>query len=144
MFPALRGCLGGIVVEFIFSVLSFVNNFWAGGFEAVTGLASFAGIFRLLLIQWRASQPVTVTLCLQGDEGGREETLPLEMRRRDVTRPEILGRLGMLPMRQKGRFAIRSLSRPEFIRSLNRVADGKTSVLVIPVTEEELEQFDLE
>ena len=83
-----------------------------------------------------------MTLSLQG--GSQSVPLPLELRRRDVTRAELLGRLGMVPMAQPGkRFSIRHLATPEFIRGVNAIADGETSSLVIPVTVDELEQFDL-
>lgn len=66
------------------------------------------------------------------------------MRRRDLTRAEILGRLGMVPMKQPGkRFAIRHLATPEFIRAINEVVDRKTSELVIPCSQEEFDQFDI-
>jgi len=70
--------------------------------------------------------------------------LPVELRRAELSRAEILGRIGMLPMRQKGaRFSLAYLSEPEFLRRLNEVveADGNT-ILTIPCNKDEFEQFD--
>ncbi len=90
----------------------------------------------------RLDETVRVFLRLSSGEGMIE--LPLQMRRRDVTRAEILGRLGMLPMRQRGlRFSLRFLAEPEFLNRINKVADRKSSILLIPCTQEEIEQFDL-
>ena len=44
----------------------------------------------------RLTQPVKVTLRLA--DNSREITLPMELRRAELTRAELLGRLGMMPM----------------------------------------------
>lgn len=105
------------------------------------------GIFAILI--WmklktfdRLDEPVAVFLKLASGEQKIE--LPLQMRRRDLTRAEFLGRMGMIPMREKGkRFSIRFLFTPEFIAGINRVADGKSNTLEIPCSKEEIDQFDL-
>ncbi|WLE96850.1 MAG: hypothetical protein QTN59_19500 [Candidatus Electrothrix communis] len=84
---------------------------------------------------------ITVTLV----HGSKKKELPLEMRRSDFTRPEIFGRIGMLPLKEKGRrFQLSYISTPEFLQQLNRIRenDGEAA-LVIPCTEEEFSQFDL-
>jgi hypothetical protein len=110
---------------------------------------AFGGIFAVLI--WiklrkldRLDEEVKVFLSFVSDEGERKIELPLQMRRRDLTRAEFLGRIGMLPMRQKGsRFSLRFLSSPEFIQGINKVADRKSNTLLIPASQEEIEQFDL-
>jgi hypothetical protein len=70
--------------------------------------------------------------------------LPIELRRAELTRAEILGRIGMIPMKEKGkRFSLGYLNTPEFLRRINELTEGhRDSVLEIPCTEEELNQFD--
>jgi len=110
---------------------------------AIGGIVAAIGVLKMLAAQRRALEHVRVVLRLE-EQGGGSVTLPLEMLRRDVSRAELLGRIGMLPMRQKGtRFAIRALASPAFMRAVNEVVEGKTSILVIPATQEEVEQFDL-
>lgn len=110
---------------------------------AVGGVFAAFGVLRLMAAERRLKERVEVVLKLQGDDG-KSIILPLELLRRDVSRAELLGRLGMLPMREKGsRFAIRSFSSPAIIRELNAVVEGKSSTIVIPVSTEEIEQFDL-
>lgn len=107
----------------------------------------FGGVFATLVwLKLRAMDRLNekVEILLQLEGGARTITLPLELRRGDVTRAELLGRIGMLPMAEKGkRFSLRHLSTPEFFRSLNAVAGNKTDTLVIPCSEEEINQFDL-
>lgn len=108
---------------------------------AVSGVAAFLGVLRLLRVQARLDDRVSVVLKLEAEE---RVVLPLEMLRRDVSRAELLGRIGMLPMRQKGaRFSIRAMSTPAFMQTVNAVVEGTTDTLVIPVTRQELEQFEL-
>jgi hypothetical protein len=109
---------------------------------AVGGVFAAFGVLRLMAAERRLKERVEVVLKLQGD--GKSIILPLELLRRDVSRAELLGRLGMLPMREKGsRFSIRAIASPAIIRELNAVVEGKSSTIVIPVTGEEIEQFDL-
>lgn len=109
---------------------------------AVSGVAAFLGVLRLLREQARLDDRVSVVLKLEAEES--VVVLPLEMLRRDVSRAELLGRIGMLPMRQKGaRFSIRAMSTPAFMQTVNAVVEGTTDTLVIPVTRQELEQFEL-
>ena len=90
-----------------------------------------------------ARQSKTVSVTLQ--HGGRKIELPVELRRADFTRPEILGRLGMIPMKTKGsRFSLSYLNTSEFLKQINQIMDGHgDAVLTIPCTEEEFEQFHL-
>jgi len=89
----------------------------------------------------RQSKSITVTL----QYGGRKIELPVELRRAELTRAEILGRLGMIPMKKTGaRFSLSYLNKLEFQKQLNQIMDGNgDAVLTIPCTQEEFEQFDL-
>lgn len=89
----------------------------------------------------RQSKSITVTL----QHGGNKIELPVELRRAELTRAEVLGRLGMIPMKNKGsRFALTYLNTPEFLKQINQIMDGNgDAVLTIPCTQEEFEQFDL-
>ena len=122
----------------ILEVIGQVSNL-AG---AIGGIIAAFGVIKMLAAQRRQAENVVVALRLEGEEGTID--LPLEMLRRDVSRAELWGRIGMLPMRQKGaRFAIRSLSTPAFMRAVNEVVEGRISTLVIPATSGEIEQFDI-
>lgn len=92
--------------------------------------------------QTRQNQVVQVEL----RQGDRTYALPvLQLRRGELTRAEILGRIGMIPMKKKGqRFEIRYTNTAEFLKQINQILDGKVdSILTIPCTDTEFEQFDL-
>lgn len=110
---------------------------------AIGGVFAALGVAKMLMAQRRQNELVTVQLVLQG-QGERSVELPLRLRRGDVSRAEMLGRIGMLPMREKGaRFSLRHLSSPTFFDDLNKVASGKGGRLVIPASADEFDQFDL-
>lgn len=76
-------------------------------------------------------------------EDGRFRLLDLEMIRAEVSRAEVLGRLGMLPMASKGqRFSIAWLSSREFLQELARIRDGVgNDVIRVKVSASEFDQF---
>ena len=119
-------------------------------FQAVEVLANFAGLIgatistgiwlQLRAMKKRAAQPISVKLV--GDR--RILELPLYLTRENLSRAEILGRLGMIPMKEKGkRFSLVGLSSPDFLRRINDAKSGKRGMILIPATEEEIDQFDL-
>lgn len=92
--------------------------------------------------QTRQNQVVQVEL----RQGEKTYALPvLQLRRGELSRAEILGRIGMIPMKKKGqRFEIRYTNTAEFLKQINQILDGKVdSILTIPCTDDEFEQFDL-
>lgn len=122
------------------SLLNFVGAA-ANVFDFVGGFAAVWVFFKIRALD-RLNEPVSVFLLLTSGE--KKIELPLEMRRRDLSRAEILGRLGMVPMKNVGaRFAFRHLSTSDFIRSINEVMDRKSRELVIPCSEQEFDQFDI-
>jgi len=71
--------------------------------------------------------------------------LPVNIRRGDLSRAEILGRIGMIPMKEKGiRFSLGYLSTPDFLDRINKILESSDDdVLSIPCNESEFNQFDL-
>jgi len=121
-------------------LLAFVEVFanLAGALGALVSTTLFVKIY---LDRRAQSAPIAVFLISEEDD---EVELPLHLTRRDVSRAEVLGRLGMLPMKQKGgRFALKALSQGQFLQDLNKVAAGQSDRLVLPATREEIDQFDL-
>jgi hypothetical protein len=77
----------------------------------------------------------------------REETrlidLPGAMRRAEVTRAEVLGWIGMLPMKVKGkRYEIAYINEADFLDQLSQVQTGRGETLLrIYCSSQELAQF---
>lgn len=90
-------------------------------------------------------QRLNKTIPIKLVNGGREIEIPVHLKRADFTRAEILGRLGMLPVKPSvERYKIRYLNNPDFFIQINQIVEGTGSgVLTIPVSEEEFDQFDL-
>lgn len=83
--------------------------------------------------------------------GEKSFELPVELRRAELTRSEILGRLGMIPIKagkelkpQQPRFSLRYTNKPEFWRQIDNItaSDGE-HIITIPCSEEEFNQFDI-
>lgn len=76
----------------------------------------------------------------------REITLPVELQRGGLTRAELLGLIGMLPMQEKGkRFELCFLHTHEFSQRLAMVRNSDVDFeFVVQCSEEELEQFKCE
>ena len=91
----------------------------------------------------RMNDPIKVIL----NNGEDEVILPVEVSRKDVTRNEIMGRLGMIPKKGKdqSRFKIGYTSTKSFIDQIISIYDGNSNQsLIIPCKEGEIEQFDLD
>ncbi|HYC34501.1 MAG TPA: hypothetical protein VEC13_02100 [Candidatus Paceibacterota bacterium] len=130
--------------EDLITTMSFME--FVGGLADVCGAVGGVAAIALWVAARRtrqlAQELVKISLRIEGE--GREIALPLEIIRRDVSRAELLGRIGMLPMRKPGaRFALRELGTPAVMRAINAVSRAETNALVIPATREEVEQFDL-
>ncbi len=75
--------------------------------------------------------------------GSKEFLLAAELRRAECTRAEVLGRLGMMKKNNGQRFSIAHLGTSTFFGHVNDIAEGVSTRLSIPCSEEELAQFDL-
>lgn len=97
---------------------------------------------RLQEEEQRRNQEVKVVL----QHNGHSVELPLKLLRSELTRAEVMGRLGMMPMKIPGiRFSLKYVSNPQFVHDIDEIRRGSSdkSVLVIPCTQQEIEQFDL-
>ncbi len=86
----------------------------------------------LIHIRLRCDNPA-VTITLQG-----------QIRRKDLTRAEILGLLGMLPMKTKGqRYELSNLNKQVFFDELEDAQiNSLITEVIIPFQQDELLQFD--
>jgi hypothetical protein len=134
-------------------VVNIASNFMT------TGVFSFFIIDRILSVQEnknrklllmresevneRNQQKIEVFLL---DKNSQERfNLPLELLRGEFNRGEVLARIGMLSMKKTGvRFAFEYTGEREFFRVFNEImANYECSVLEIPCSREEIEQFKM-
>lgn len=76
--------------------------------------------------------------------------LPFPLRRSEFTRAELLGRIGMIPIKNEEseqehkRFSLAYLNSKDFFEQMNRIVQGKgDDLLVVPCEWKEFNQFDL-
>ena len=93
--------------------------------------------------QQRLQEPIGATIRLEG--GDRELQLPVQFRRGELSRAEVLGRIGMLPMKEIGRrFEIRYLNTSHFLDELHRLQESEgEDALNIVCSKDEFEQFNI-
>jgi hypothetical protein len=86
-----------------------------------------------------------IKIILRENVSKRQIVLPVHLRRLELTRTELLGRMGMIPMKNKNnRFALSYLHTASFFEELNRIqSSNQEEDLVIPCSSEEIEQFDV-
>ena len=89
----------------------------------------------------RQNKKVKVVL----QNGAKDLELPVELRRGEFSRAEVLGRLGMIPMKDKGKkFSIGFLSTLQFFHLVTNILAGNDdATLLIPCNDEEFAQFDI-
>ncbi|HKJ39845.1 MAG TPA: hypothetical protein VJ972_13790 [Anaerolineales bacterium] len=82
--------------------------------------------------------------------GSETYQLPVSLRRAELTRAELLGRLGMIPIKkddegkEQKRFSIAYFNSKEFFERLNEIILGSGSdVLIIPCQDAEFNQFNI-
>lgn len=82
--------------------------------------------------------------------GNQKYELPVDLRRSELNRSELLGRLGMIPIKKDSnnyvqkRFAISYLNSIDFFERLEKIILGSgNDVLIIPCMQKEFEQFDI-
>lgn len=123
---------------------------WMGFFADLIGIlgALFAGFAwlashrtRKMLEDEKRRENEPVAVILESEDGWRIN-LPA-LKRKELTRAELLGRVGMLPRKDhRAFFVIEHLSTPAFFEELAQIQDASgPSEIVIRCTKQEMEQF---
>lgn len=113
----------------------------------IVNLLSLGGIVWVgyVLLRQDQREKAEITLKLKS-KSGRKMTL-FSIPRSELTRAEVLGRIGMIPMikeKERERFKIISLNEKSFFDNLYSVKrDNGDRELVIECSDEEFNQFDL-
>lgn len=129
------------------------ETFWASpNWDYFDKIGIAAGIFGLLVslsirvYLWRKEKRDNdlIHIRLQVDVPALLISLQGQIRRKNLTRAEVLGLLGMLPMRAEGkRYSLAALSHKVFFDELEDAqVNGSVHEVVIPCTHAELQQFN--
>lgn len=116
----------------------------------------FGAVFALLawvwaiINTWRAKREKKrlrqrIPVVLKSRDSRHSLELPVHFRRDELNRQELMGRIGMIPMKDKGkRFEIRYTHEPDFLETINRVKESSVlEPLVILCSDKEIDQFDV-
>ena len=126
-----------------------------GRFSDALGLVGSGFAFFAWLYSWRVKRTILrekerldqeIVLVLRGDR--KRFRIPVTLRRGDVTRAEVQGVLGGLPLKKEGnggaRYRLAYLGKAEFSRALRDIQLGEDKQeLIIECSEKETEQFDV-
>lgn len=82
-----------------------------------------------------------ISLCFVLED--KEFCIHTYIMRKHLTRAEVSGLLGFFQKNSKDRHNIKYLSSEQYLKDIYDIQSGKKSKLLINVTEEELEQFEL-
>ncbi|MDL2269585.1 hypothetical protein LJC71_09795 [Desulfosarcina sp. OttesenSCG-928-A07] len=141
---------GEIVMEALLNTASFALGF-------ISVVISILGT-SFAWLAWEESRKVKISV--EKEKARNEQTikvflqcgdekifLPVDMLRKDFTRAELLGRIGMIPMKkncERERFSIAALNTNDFLERLNRTAKNSGGDEEFPIicTKEEFDRFD--
>lgn len=137
-------------------MLDWINNHW----EIIDRVGTLLGIASAMVAAWNArklrqetkrkwqksAELIRVILRATDNGGIKELTPPVDLKRGELTRAELLGLIGMIPMKEKGkRFELGFFNTGEFLQRLAHLRDAEGEFeFVIPCTTEEISQFKVE
>lgn len=75
---------------------------------------------------------------------GQEKDTGLSLLRKECSRGEILGVLGMMQRKTKERFSLEGKKLPILLKELQEIQKGNEDKIVVDMTQEEFEQYDIE
>lgn len=127
------------ILEFIWKILEFISVI-----AAVVG-AVYSFWIKMYLRRKEKHDNALIDLKLRCDEANVTIILQGQIRRKNLTRAEVQGLLGILPMLEKGkRYELQDLNRKSFFDQLEDVqVNYSATQLVVKCTLDELKQFDL-
>lgn len=94
--------------------------------------------------QERMRQDSKIEIYLQPAGDSPSIKLPVPLRRSQLTRAEVMGRIGMIPLNDgtQKRFSLRYTNSPLFIKQIEEIRAGKNQGLYISCSPQEMQQFD--
>ncbi len=83
-----------------------------------------------------------IRVVLKSKSGDKKLLLPVPIQRGDFSRGELLGRIGMIPIKSEKRFGIAYTHTADFLAEVQRVQQSEgEDTITIPCEPHEIEQF---
>jgi hypothetical protein len=139
-----------IIAAIISLILSFISHLntgdvnlfvWADGAFQNFGTEMLGALITFVIFGQLAESTVTISL-----QYASNKVELYNMRRSELSRGEIMGRLGTLPVRKLGsRFRIDYIATKNFVEQVDKAKeDESVKEILIHCTEEEFQQFELD
>jgi len=128
----------GIIIRYLSSANSWLWEFWSVidvSFAVSMGVLAFMGYREYIKLEDE------IEICFKVNNKLKKTGLTLL--RKDCTRGEILGILGMMQRKTNKRFLFDSRELPLLLKEVQSVQKGEKNIFVVEMTYEEFEQFDL-
>lgn len=109
--------------------------------DKITIVFAFVTMIGVIYNHFRQNQKIQIYFLLDGKEEIFLENISII--RKHITRSEILGMLGVIQKNSKERYNIEYLSEAKFFEDLYNIQKGGSQKLLIEVSADELEQFNI-
>jgi len=130
--------LVGVIIRYTYGENSIIWNFWE-----VLDVSSAVALALLAFLAYKDMLKDENEIELFFKVDNKEYPLNLKLLRKDCTRSEIIGLLGMMQRKTDKRFKYNPKYLNELIQEINKIQKGKTKKLLIPIDNKELKQFIL-
>lgn len=114
----------------------------------ITVISTLITLFNTRILrteQREANKRITLVLEVKDNDSSASYTLPGAIRRKDFSRAEIMGRLGMIPLEDESKrfFTLGYVQKnPKFLKDIEEIYDLKEdAIMTIPCTQAEYDQF---
>jgi hypothetical protein len=128
----------GLAIRYIFPGTEGLWDFWS---NLDISFAVALGVLAFIAYRDMVRDEDEVRLYFKLPDGSTYDT-GLCLLRKDCTRSEVIGVLGMMQRRTSDRFHYASEHLHDLLEELNEVQKGDRTGLYIPIAEEEFEQFE--
>jgi len=128
----------GLSIRYFFGEESKIWEFW-GVLDTSSAVA--LAILAFLAYKNMIKEEDTIPIFFNID--GKEIDTNLSLLRKNCTRGEIVGVLGMMQKDTKKRFSFSTKELPVFLKHIQDIQKGKEDKVIINMTKEEFEQFEV-
>jgi len=136
--------IGGLVIWYFFEkekVFPPEKELW--DFWSAIDTSSAVALAVLAFLAYKDMIKQEDIIPLYFNVNGKEIDTKLSLLRKNCTRGEVVGVLGMMQKNTKNRFSFSTKALPLFLEQLQEVQKGKRNKIVISMTQEEFEQFEI-
>ena len=128
----------GIAIRYIFGENSKIWDFWG-----ILDTSSAVALALLAFLAYKDMLKEEDTIPLYFNVNGKRIDTKLSLLRKNCTRGEVVGILGMIQKDTKKRFSFSTKELPLFLKQLQDIQKGKKDEITITMSQKEFEQFEI-